>query len=78
MWYGSYWWDNEDAVRWPTTAIGFAVSADGLEWHKHERIPCCARRGFALESHYNTSHSVMRLSDGTGVFGTGAGRSLPS
>jgi len=47
MWYGSYWWDNEDAVRWPTKNPVLRPDAD-LPW----------------ESHYNTSHSVMRLSDG--------------
>jgi predicted GH43/DUF377 family glycosyl hydrolase len=66
MWYGSYWWDNEDAIRWPTTAIGFAVSADGLEWHKYEKNPVLRPDAdLPWESHYNTSHSLIRLPDGT-------------
>jgi hypothetical protein len=66
MWYGSYWWDNEDAVRWPTTAIGFAVSSDGLEWHKYEKNPVLRPDAdLPWETHYNTSHSVMRLADGS-------------
>ncbi len=66
MWYGSYWWDNEDAVRWPTTAIGFAVSSDGLEWHKHPGNPVLRPDAdLPWETHYNTSHSVIRLPDGS-------------
>ena len=66
MWYGSYWWDNEDAIRWPTTAIGFAVSSDGLEWHKYEKNPVLRPDAdLPWETHYNTSHSVIRLPDGS-------------
>jgi len=66
MWYGSYWWDNEDAVRWPTTAIGFAVSTDGLQWHKYEKNPVLRPDAdLPWESHYNTSHSVIRLPNGS-------------
>src|SRR5262245_17313299 len=35
MWYGSY----DHAVRRETTAIGFAVSLDGRQWHKHPANP---------------------------------------
>jgi predicted GH43/DUF377 family glycosyl hydrolase len=61
MWYGSYW-----AAHASKTAIGFAVSADGREWHKHPANPVLrpdpAR---PWESHYTTSQSVMRLPDGS-------------
>ncbi|MEX2579951.1 MAG: acetylxylan esterase [Verrucomicrobiales bacterium] len=60
MWYGSYW-----AERSHTTALGFAVSLDGLKWYKHPGNPVFrpdpAR---PWESHYTTSQSVMRLPDG--------------
>jgi len=66
MWYGSYWWDDEDAVRWPTTAIGFAVSSDGLEWHKYEQNPVLRPDAdLAWESNFNTSQSVIQLADGS-------------
>ena len=35
MWYGSYDW----SVRREKTAIGFAVSLDGLHWNKHPQNP---------------------------------------
>ncbi len=61
MWYGSYW-----TARDQTTAIGSAVSADGLEWTKNPVNPVLrpdpAR---PWESHYTTSQSVMRLPDGS-------------
>lgn len=61
MWYGSYWTEREN-----TTALGFAVSQDGRIWHKHPENPVFrpdpAR---PWESHYVTSQSVMRLSDGS-------------
>ena len=61
MWYGSYW--SEQPHK---TALGFAVSADGLEWHKHPQNPVFrpdpAR---AWESHYTTSQSVVRFADGS-------------
>jgi predicted GH43/DUF377 family glycosyl hydrolase len=66
MWYGSYWFDNEDAVRWPTTAIGFAASTDGLDWRKYPRNPVLRPdAALAWETHYNTSHSLIRMADGT-------------
>jgi len=60
MWYGSYW-----TARRQTTAIGFAVSADGLHWHKSPANPVLRpdpQR--AWESHYVTSQSVIRIGKG--------------
>ncbi|QDT90124.1 acetylxylan esterase [Gimesia algae] len=57
MWYGSYW-----SARKNTTALGFAVSIDGLKWYKHPDNPVLKpdpQR--AWESHYVTSQSVMKL-----------------
>jgi hypothetical protein len=62
MWYGSY----DRAVRRQTTAIGFAVSSDGLWWHKHPANPVLrpdpAR---PWESNYVGSGTVLRLADGS-------------
>jgi hypothetical protein len=62
IWYGSY----DRAIRRETTAIGFAVSRDGLTWHKHPQNPVLrpdpAR---AWESNYVGSGCVMRLADGS-------------
>jgi predicted GH43/DUF377 family glycosyl hydrolase len=61
MWYGSYWSGRRD-----TTALGFAVSHDGLRWHKHPDNPVFRpdpQRPW--ESHYTTSQSVRRLPDGS-------------
>lgn len=61
MWYASYLTSDRE-----TTAIGFAASTDGVTWHKHPRNPVLrpdpAR---SWESHYVSSHSVMRLPDGS-------------
>jgi hypothetical protein len=62
MWYGSYDW----AVRRETTAIGFAVSRDGLLWKKHPQNPVLRpdpQRTW--ESNYVGSGCVMRLPDGS-------------
>jgi hypothetical protein len=62
MWYASYW------VEQPAdkTAIGFAVSRDGLQWHKHPANPVLRPDpDLPWESHYNSSQSVMRLPDGS-------------
>jgi hypothetical protein len=62
MWYGSY----DRAIRRETTAIGFAVSKDGLVWHKHPQNPVLRpdpKR--AWESNYVGSGSVLRLADGS-------------
>jgi len=61
MWYGSYW--KQQARK---TALGFAVSSDGIHWHKHPQNPVLRpepKRPW--ESHYTTSHSVIRRADGT-------------
>ncbi len=61
MWYGSYW-----TGRRSTTALGFAASLDGLNWHKHPDNPVFRpdpERPW--ESHYTTSQSIMRLPDGS-------------
>lgn len=61
MWYGSYWSDNSNK-----TALGFAVSVDGIQWRKHPQNPVFrpdpAR---AWESNYTTSQTVLRLDDGS-------------
>jgi hypothetical protein len=62
MWYGSYY----SAVRRQTTAIGFAVSRDGLHWYKHSQNPVITpdpKRPW--ESNYVGSGCVMRLADGS-------------
>ncbi len=61
MWYASYL----DADR-QTTAIGFAASLDGVKWYKHPQNPVLrpdASRPW--ESHYVSSHSVLRMPDGS-------------
>jgi predicted GH43/DUF377 family glycosyl hydrolase len=61
MWYGSYWKQQPQK-----TALGFAVSADGIQWRKHPGNPVFRPEpAHAWESHYTTSQSVMRLPDGT-------------
>ena len=61
MWYGSYW--NGQSQK---TAIGFAVSIDGIRWHKHPQNPVLRPdKSRPWESHYTTSQSVMRLPNGT-------------
>ncbi|MCI0357489.1 MAG: hypothetical protein L0211_03265 [Planctomycetaceae bacterium] len=62
MWYGSYY----SAVRRQTTAVGFAVSLDGLHWHKHPQNPVLIpdpKRPW--ESNYVGSGCVARLADGS-------------
>lgn len=61
MWYGSY--ATEDMH---TTALGFAVSSDGIQWHKHPQNPVLTSDPTRpWESHYVTSESVVRLPDGS-------------
>jgi dienelactone hydrolase/predicted GH43/DUF377 family glycosyl hydrolase len=61
MWYGSYW-----SGRPNTTALGFAVSLDGLKWYKHAANPVLRPDpDRPWESHYVTSQSIMRLPDGS-------------
>lgn len=61
MWYGSYW-----SAERQKTALGLAVSRDGISWHKHPDNPVLRpdpQRPW--ESHYTTSQSVLRLEDGS-------------
>jgi predicted GH43/DUF377 family glycosyl hydrolase len=61
MWYASYL--HKDRL---TTGIGFAVSLDGITWHKHPQNPVLRpdpKRKW--ESHYVSSQSVLRLPDGS-------------
>jgi hypothetical protein len=61
MWYGSYWSGAANS-----TAIGFAASLDGLNWHKSPANPVLRpdpKRPW--ESNYTTSQSVVRLPDGS-------------
>ena len=61
MWYGSYW-----KQRSSSTALGLAVSLDGMKWYKHPDNPVLRpdpERSW--ESNYVTSQSVMQLPDGT-------------
>jgi len=61
MWYGSYW-----TGRPSTTAIGFAVSLDGLQWHKHPNNPVHRPDPTRpWESHYVTSQSILPQPDGS-------------
>lgn len=60
MWYGSR------LVSGPRTAIGFAVSLDGITWYKHPNNPVLRPDpSRPWESHYTTSQSVIRLADGS-------------
>jgi len=61
MWYGAYW-----KARAATTALGFAVSENGVDWKKHPQNPVLRpdpKR--AWESHYVTSESVHIRNDGS-------------
>jgi predicted GH43/DUF377 family glycosyl hydrolase len=61
MWYGSYY----ESIRRERTAIGFAVSVDGLKWYKHPENPVLRpdpERPW--ESNYVGSGCVLRLEDG--------------
>ena len=61
MWYGSYWSAFEGK-----TAIGFAVSSDGINWHKNPHNPVFRPEpSREWESHYTTSESIMQLPDGS-------------
>jgi hypothetical protein len=61
MWYGSYWSGHPNK-----TAIGVAVSKDGLAWQKNPHNPVLRPDpSRPWESHYTTSQSVLRLTDGT-------------
>ena len=61
MWYGSYWNGHPNM-----TAVGCAVSLDGRNWTKHPDNPVLRpdpERPW--ESHYVTSHSVIRMDNGS-------------
>ncbi|MEX2167912.1 MAG: hypothetical protein WD851_01255 [Pirellulales bacterium] len=61
MWYVSY--ATEDKL---TTAIGFAVSEDGLTWHKHPQNPVLRPDpSREWESHYVSCGSTIRMPDGS-------------
>lgn len=61
MWYGAYW--STDYMK---TALGLAVSLDGLLWHKNPHNPVFRPDpNHFWESHYTTSQSVLRFPDGT-------------
>jgi predicted GH43/DUF377 family glycosyl hydrolase len=60
MMYGCYWRDDKH------TALGFAVSRDGLTWTKHPGNPVFRPEpANDWESNYTTSHTLLRLPDGT-------------
>ncbi|MCC7476104.1 MAG: hypothetical protein IT425_11970 [Pirellulales bacterium] len=61
MWYGSY--TADDRLQ---TAVGFAVSEDGLHWQKHPRNPVFSpREDREWESNYVGTTSVIRQADGS-------------
>jgi len=63
MWYGSYSAHAPDEMK---TALGFAVSEDGLKWQKHPENPVFGPEpANDWESHYTTSQSVIKLPDGS-------------
>ncbi len=60
MLYGCYWADDKH------TALGFAVSADGLTWTKHADNPVFRPEPKNdWESNFTTSHTLLRLPDGS-------------
>jgi beta-xylosidase len=60
MMYGCYWSDDKH------TALGFAVSRDGLTWTKHPDNPVFRPEPkHDWESNFTTSHTLIRLSDGS-------------
>ncbi len=61
MWYGSYW--SEVNLN---TALGCAVSRDGIVWKKNPDNPVFKPDPSRYwESHYTTSQSVLLLGDGS-------------
>jgi predicted GH43/DUF377 family glycosyl hydrolase len=61
LWYGSYW-----SAQANKTALGFAASTDGLRWYKNPHNPIFKPEPkHPWESHYTTSQSIVRLTDGT-------------
>ena len=63
MWYGSYSSYPPEVMK---TSIGFAVSEDGLNWTKSPHNPIFGPDpSRPWESHFTTSHSLLRLADGS-------------
>ena len=61
MWYGAYWRGQDQK-----TALGLALSTDGVIWHKNPWNPVFRPEpAHPWESHYTTSQSVLRLEDGS-------------
>ena len=61
MWYGSYHGPEKQK-----TALGFALSEDGLAWRKYPENPVFEPDPTReWESHYTTSQSILRLTDGS-------------
>lgn len=61
MWYTSY--ETEDKLK---VAIGFAVSEDGIQWHKHPHNPVLQPDPHRpWESNYVSSGSTIRMPDGS-------------
>jgi predicted GH43/DUF377 family glycosyl hydrolase len=59
MMYGCYWADDRH------TALGFAVSRDGLTWTKHPENPVFRPEpAHDWESNFTTSQTLLRLPDG--------------
>ncbi len=57
---GCYWNDDKH------TALGFAVSKDGLPWTKHPKNPVFRPEPkHDWESNFTTSHTLLRLPDGS-------------
>lgn len=62
LWYGAYWGTDGRSK----TALGVAVSDDGIRWTKSPHNPVFTPdESRPWESHYTTSQSVLRLSDGS-------------
>src|SRR5438874_6175799 len=60
MIYGCYWNDDKH------TALGFAVSRDGLTWTKHPDNPVFRPEpAHDWESNFTTSQTLLRLPDGS-------------
>jgi hypothetical protein len=60
MLYGCYWNDDKH------TALGFAVSRDGHTWTKHPENPVFRPEPkHDWESNFTTSHTLLRLPDGS-------------
>jgi hypothetical protein len=59
MMYGCYWRDDKH------TALGFAVSKDGLTWTKHPDNPVFRPEpSHDWESNFTTSHTLLPLAEG--------------